>query len=1420
MYNQPDYICFLSPDDNTKRYYILDSAGNSTLTSFFDGQLKPLKVNPGGLQQLKISFIRNIELDGVNRVFTDPLTFIADSEQIIKNKFYATNGGGTEIRIRVLIFAYNSQPLPDEPTYQKVIDLPIDFFKYKNSITGKGFTAGLLDGGFMQAYTAYAETELVIPCDGSIPQNKRIFFDGMRIPDVLNYQFSPSIYTDNLQEYWSVPCYFVNNENDNYGIVKNDPGLTKYGGGYNGHGSPQVPWGQQQSPEFLFYADKKITVRVSGIVTIGGNLKSDYPDIGTINIFLSKDDAVFDTVFDISKILDSKSLVPNINGPINNTTFAVIKQQTSFSFDQTIDLEIGEKLYMVQLTGNNGGQVKIISGEFQMSFSSYATPTRCWGITLKDAMAYLVAELSKIATSATGVIRNYTFDSALLDNRTNFMLTSGAAIQASGNPDYGKYYRIFDINPSPNNNLVSAYGPVIKISFKDLFQICKVYCFGGLNVNGNAVSFVPKGSLWDSSNDEPYDIGEGANAEDNVAEDYCFTGVKVGAKPISFDQKAGNYDFNTIAQYVSTLLAQPLKYLDLTAPCCTSPFAFEKWRAGVLQVPTSITNNDNDNTTCLVNVDINQSVPDIDTISFLSSLQDFNLSPNGNIRLQPNLPTQPLAASTINGSYLSLNNYASIFVMAEPNLAATKVLRINYHGTLTGDTASALTGLPADFIKVEIVINGFAIDTKVFTIGDVGTVGPQLHFTNSYTLTSIWAPGYNVFIRTSTSFNAGGQFDICSIVMVDSDGATPYWSADSADIQINPGTPNYLLPLTNITSINVSVGGNNVPVVTSAFQYYTFNSILASPYFSYNFSITQWTEGPVDQTVVYSLFKNGNIIGRQTIAGTPSQTLAQNPTVNFPVEQLTVGDVFFIIASTGNLQVQITKFSISFTSSQLICYPPLRVEYDVFSGAPNLALNDAGKISTAIGQAPYNIEGITWARIMDLWSPWLSSMFFDQPNGVFQFVKADKNEQLYTSYQGKIYKENNSIRRVNMAPPMYLPRTLTADTEVQIRFNQIYKSVVNQHMKIWLYGVPFYVFPIALDQDITLNSKQNWKFLISPKTDLNQLINLNYNAIKYLQMADRSIRINYTAPVMFVAQNRELPAGCHFFSVDQGLITENLHRWFEKIEWFQPWQIGDTIDLQNWVKGLTPTTVEFYRIDDDAMLRSVDYAAITTNGAPLDTSIMNMEVSFDTTGLPECNFYLKVNAGGDDGSFIISNPMELLADQPDTLLIKYGSKYNTQGVPFTTGYRPSIRVRGNIQNTMVVDLKVEQFTDDEQDVSLLGAVPFEGLVMELDLMPDRMVKTLNRIFSLDDWDAEGISYTRAVANGKLEKEFDEQGLALRSYKIQIQESINRDGYDVVAGEFVEDSLLTASFHTGAWGNNDNNETPDDDSQIADFEVSF
>lgn len=1432
MINQPHYIVFLAPDDDSMQYYILDNAGNAMLRSFHEKPLMPLKTNPGGMADMKISFIKNFTLEGVNRMFTDPLTFISDSVQIIKSKFYSATGIGTETRIRVLIFEFNSQPQPGEAAYQKIIDMPIDLFKYKNGITSNKLTAPLLDGGFMQAYTAFNETEFVIPCDGSLSQNKRILFDGMRIPDVFNYQFS-QYQTSNAtnNQYTSVPVNFINNENDNYGIIKNNPGFVNFGGGYGGAGSRQVPWGQEQSGDFLISADKKTSFRIKGSVSLKiGTRTSSGEDLNTdVNLFLSTDTAEFLENSDTTRqyISGSANLVPNIGGPMVTQTFPpedLLKYTTKltgsniilFQFDQTFTIEANQKLYMVLYQASFGGLVEIVSGNFEISFSSYATPTRCWAITLKDAMAYIIQEMAKASTAATGIVKVYSFESELLDSLSNLMLTSGAAVQASGNPDYGKYYRIFDIGLTPSSDITSAYGPVIKISFKDLLQICKVYCFGGIQISNNDVKFVSKNVQWDSSDIEPYDLGEVAEPEDSVAEDYDFTAVQVGAKTISFDQKSGLYDFNTRAEYVSTLLSKPLKYLDLTAEVCTSPLAIEKWRAGVLEAPTSITNNDNDNTTVLVNVDISQTSTDLEVINFTSTLPDYNLSTNTNIKLLPNHAMQPLPAQTVNGSYLSLNNDAGVFVFCEPELNTVKKIKVHYDGFFSGVTENALLGLSTDWVKIQVYINGLLFDEET-----VYAIGPNtpINYTTP-TLNRLCITGDSIYIKVSSSITASGQLNLAQITVLNPDNS-PYWEADGAAIPINPGSPSAFVPLSNQTITTVSFAGSDAPVMVTMFQYFVFTSILARSIFSYQFGITQWTSGSITESITYYLYKNGIPIAQINVDGTTSQTLTSESTNKF-TETLQLGDVFWIMASMTNMNAQVTDFTIEFIADGVLCNPPLRVQYDVFTGFPNLATitNEDGSVTirTDIATAPYNIEGLTWARIMDLWNPWIGGPLFDQANGVMQFVKSDKNSNLFTSYKGKIFKENNNISKQQMGMSMIIPRLWDLMTEVQIRFSQMYKNVVNKHIKFSIYGVPFYGFALSLDQSPTLNAAQKWQLLWSPKNDITKLINLNFDGIKYIEMPDNSLRINLLNPVQFVPLENVLPTGCHFPTIDTGLLKDRLYNWFQKSTFLKPWQIGDSINLQNFSTGLSPLTVSAYRICDGAMLKSVDYTDVPVNG--LNTSITNYQVQFDTSDLPECDFYLVGNAGGADGSFIISEPMELLADQPDTLLISYTSTFNTQGVPFTTGYKAYVRVPCNIMNTLNPKLKAENFVDDEQNNTFLGAVPYDTLNIETQLIPDAFIKLLNKITSLDTWTGDNTGYTRASASTEWESLYETEGQPMRAWKLEVQESVIRDGYDVVASAYVDDTVLAASFDTNSFGNNLDNDADDNSALIEDYDVEL
>ncbi len=1331
---------FYLQDTSSGKCYWLDTGGVIQCT-LLTGDAD-LTINaPEGWQEVQLGFIRNAVYYGINRTFSTAFKLVKDAAYIVRQKFY--NGPGTETPLTITIFKYNQQPVIGEPSYELYYKGALDLPSLQD-IVAQGVSANLMEGGVMQLLKGYENTVFEIPCDGSIPENIKISYDGMLVEDTFNYEFVPLLYgvtSDRL----IMSETFVSNEGDNFGIIKNDPSLEVF---------------STDSANFLISSVNNIEVRIKG------------------NIIVSSDTASF--------IALHKSINPFPAVALLVTTIGSAKQ--IYYFDTTILLEPNVRLY---LTISSPGllEATVYSGSFQISFVSKPNDSRAWGMTALNLFKLLIKAACERASTPAQTF-NYAATSELLTEFQNLCVTCGDALRASGNPNYQRFFQQDQFKKI-------SYGPVIKTTIKEFFTAFSAILCGSMSnqqlTGENETIFFERLDYVFNAGATPMEVGEVADMKVKFAQELAFSDLDIGYQPQSNDQIAGKYEWNTTAAWKAPIKSFHKK-MDLISPYGADVTRIERLRANI--EAQSTTRNSNDNGVFLTNVDFANSFFDFEKLSFLSLVQTFSDPNNTNQRIPINSPTYPISVDKVDGSYLGLYNDPSIFIFAEPGFSGNKDILFEFNGFLLA------SGLPTtESITIKFFIDGVQQYSKTFN-----SAGASTPFSDSVPFPA-WPVnvGSTVYATVSTSFNARATIDN---VKIDVGALGAYWHADGVFVPVDTGTE--LKPIAMPNVIDSNPGG--FPAVRYGFQYYFFNSLLPNSNFDLDVKIYSQYDGAPSEAVVYSLFKNGLLIGAQLFNGTgvPASNVIEF-SGNYDLQ---IGDIFYLLAVTDTINVQITQVDVLFTSTTIKAYGLKRVEYDYMLGLPNIAISPITNLpSTAVAGAPYNIEDLTPRRMMERWFAYIRAVLYTQVGGVLAFQSLSKNKYLITSLAGKIYAEAADVPISSMGAIMFYPLEVMAKTNVHITFAKLLTGVANGVVNFKFNHNNFPAFPMELKQMPGLNEMQDWKLLLTASANLSNLATLDgYNA---LLMTEPGISTSYYSTLQFVPLGQTLESKYHVRSRNAFWFKEQIDKWNNQNNYWQPVQIGDPIPLQHVSFGLDPLTYTVYRCDGTIYIAATNLDTIAAPGLP--SSYVCWQKTIDTTTWPEGQYYIVVSGGiGDAESSIISEGIDVRGNWEDTLLFQVTSSKNIGDGHYYVGtdFKIVARVKGLFDNKFKQMYKGAFYVDQSRDISILNAISYEMTSLWVGLddgTPDWQVRKFMHWLIMDSCQVETEFFS--LNEGAEPEEVFTEGNPKKFIKIDICPAKNLHTLTVNANGLDTDSSLIATIDAQAMGPNANNSSGTEDADI-------
>ena len=450
-------------------------------------------------------------------------------------------------------------------------------------------------------------------------------------------------------------------------------------------------------------------------------------------------------------------------------------------------------------------------------------------------------------------------------------------------------------------------------------------------------------------------------------------------------------------------------------------------------------------------------------------------------------------------------------------------------------------------------------------------------------------------------------------------------------------------------------------------------------------------------------------------------------------------------------------------------------------------------------QFAYNIEELTASLLLQKHGGWINSVLSAQLDKELTFQKGDKNTTLSRKLNGVTVSEGvnvplSSLQSARLFQPWYFEFT----TKVPMTFSQLLNATANGFVKFQYCGVNLNGFVIDAKVKPALEDAQDWKLLCGPDVDLSTLVDIEFNGINQIDLMNYGTAIPLLSPIPFVPLGKIKAAQYNFLHINEDWFINQVGFYPFKDDYFQKWQQNDTWELQCITNGLAPVSAKI--IDSYGKQYDViNFGQVTDNA--VKAPLILWQASYSPAALPEGIYFLVLSAGtGGTVTAFISEPMYVRQSWPGTLLAEYYSERNRQATIFSTGYRPSFRVEGWIDN-YTPNANFATYEDQGADLEMLNAIPY--LNCDLNIgdnggVPPWVIRLVDRIMLLSSVKWDDKAFTREK-EGKWEKT-DVPGYPKKYWKLTIREAKNTDVVTLTTdGSLDENLTVEYNIETGAFG---------------------
>lgn len=1461
----------------TKRFlYCLQNAANGTIpyvdsnnvmqiTTSMSGQRIWLNSSPAGWRDNEVSFGQNDTYLGINRSYTDPLTFFNDGKKIINNLFY--NGKGYEQRINLIILEWNPDTDVYELYYKGLIDLST-----KEEQAGQGVQVSTMEGGVIGLLKEQDKTIFQIPCDGSIKENIKINFDGTYLPDNLYYEFiKVGLPLNSLASAfyaYSIPSVFQGNDGDNFGIAHGNPTFADVGFA----GVAPYNLYVNTSANNLFFSDVDIKLTIKGTITTSGSCSNR--DGGFVPRF--------------ALVLVPELPFVNFRNPaIWLLTNCHTETGDVFYFETTFVLPAQTPLFMF-IYEYQFSQINVLGGSFQISFYSKPQDTRCWGITAYDLFKKIVEKMN-LASSTMEQVFNYAANSTLLQENLNFVVTSGDALAASGDPNFQKFYNAVQINPNFPSQVISySYGPVIKISLSDFFKRFSINLFGALSneqikiINYPQVTASLKTIQVTSANTL---IIIGAPASPAITAGMYINWVPNGHFGIHYLITAASYDSGT-SEYTLTVVG-PLP--------AVSVYSFQNYIIESAPV-TSVENEslffESVNTVLDPTLDPSKLIS-LGEVSSMKVTEDnsvkFNKIKAGYAPIEYDQKAGKFEWNTTLEMLAPAKSVQKYFDLTGPGRADSYGMerkRANISGTSqtrnSGDSDWFIVNTDRDkqsfdfwdanFLSIipdfdtpnntnQILIpavntqavtmskfNGSFLsvnnDPSIFIFNQTGSASRSLvlsiagtlagNLANAvlgtsadYFILTLYKNSAVLFTQTITKtgltpadvFNiapaaivgAIGFKDVLYVRVTTSVGATvtinsgSLLSVDGAYFTAQTESPVVIesgLPLQLLPFTLVNTTKVTINGIPRDIVSFGFQ------YFTYN---TSQLQNNYDYAAIISSITRGSGGGDSLVIDLFYNGLSIGTAVNTGTDNV---EVPFTNNFSGNKTLALGDLFFILASNSDELAEITGADFKLTSteiiayGLKRVLYDSISGVPNIVPSdqpgAPYNIEDLRPWDIISKWGPWIRGVLYPLVPGDLQFSTQSHNQFLSTTYQD-VTKTDNAARSIgSLGNPLFYPILFEVGVNVPATFAKQKDIVVNQHVSWTWNGVPYYGFCRKMTKKATLNEPQKWLFRASPANDLQNLIDLDFDGLKLISLMSNEIFASRLCPLQIVPLNPTFDGRFHYRPINSTLFKQTLREYHQKSSCYIPVQNNDGfIPLQIFSGSISPITVNLYTCDA-SLVSSTELTEIAMDA--LKAPMKCFEGNIDISTLDEGKYYLTVTPGT-SGAVFTTEKIWVKEDWPDTVFIQYKHSVNKLSMIFSTGYAPQMRVHGTIDDYTPYD-RATEYEDEPANIQMIDGIPYDTTRLYLgysSAVPDWVIQKMNFIMLLDTTVIEGVQWSRNGADAKWEKNAT-PGNPLKYWSLEIREAKNSDGISGLPSDDTSDILLVYNIENSGFGSDSGDTT--------------
>jgi hypothetical protein len=262
------------------------------------------------------------------------------------------------------------------------------------------------------------------------------------------------------------------------------------------------------------------------------------------------------------------------------------------------------------------------------------------------------------------------------------------------------------------------------------------------------------------------------------------------------------------------------------------------------------------------------------------------------------------------------------------------------------------------------------------------------------------------------------------------------------------------------------------------------------------------------------------------------------------------------------------------------------------------------------------------------------------------------------------------------------------------------------------------------------------------------------------------ILIPYLNPVKFVEFNRSQPAQYESRHLDDYLFADQLRSYQTRVEYKQKWTVNDAIKLQ-FESNFDPIQVQIidcqmnvYRTQNATRIRTNKYVTgfyvyeVTTSLALIDPGV----------------YFLLLTLGG--STQMISEPFQVSATLPESLLFEYNNTHFHGDVLFETGFTPSLRVEAILDDEPPANERTG-YIDQKFNATVLKSVPYRVFTLTAghrEGVPSWVAHKLNWIFSCNNVMIDGKPY--AVFDANIEGNQLDPQYPMRPYSVKLREGVN------------------------------------------------